>query len=221
MNDFCILSSYRSGSEALVSALNSHSQIICHSELYAYNNINFAKGFNSELSISYRNSNPIEFYDCVVKESKKIKPVVGFKIFSNHNLKLLFYLARNIKFIFLERENKLDQYASTLVGHLGKPHKVHFDYEHFLKFVVYLRHEKEVWIKNAEELGTNYCCISYEDVIESNFESVLEFLGVLNENIKISTKKLNPKLTADKFDNFEKLEFILKNTEYFDWIIHE
>lgn len=113
---FVILGAQRTGSNFLVSALDSVSDVRCFGELFNPKFIDTKEYSEKRLKagiddVSMRNQNPIAFLDRCIDETAETN--VGFKLFPGHDSQVHNHVLndQNIKKIFLRR-NVLDSYVS-------------------------------------------------------------------------------------------------------------
>lgn len=120
---FAVVASARSGSNLLVSMLNSHPQFLCHGEVFHRSGVrsfppaNILKELLELDPKAVRDKNPQKFVELVYALSRQ-RMAVGFKIFVNHEPKALDYLIQqtDTKLIVLDRENRLASYSSMKIG---------------------------------------------------------------------------------------------------------
>lgn len=236
---FVILATPRTGSNMLVSALNSHPQINCHGELFRKNIssqpigsvkvINLVrKQFGDE---KYRYNHPIEFLDDVIAASNN-SAYTGFKLMLRQHRALVEELIKSddYKKILLERSNLLAVYSSAKIAKITgqgdarrsatiRRAKIKFDVESFEKFC--LRREKRY--RNVKKLlnraGQKFHKIEYNDLRTiKGLRKVLDFLEVdANEKLSIETRKRNNDSIIERFSNPEFVNDYLKNKELDDW----
>lgn len=129
---FVILSEPRSGTNFLVSSLNSHPDIICFGEIFntlpavRHQALIWPSQYNKQYSLVekfvHNRDNPLDYVDTLYKISCSYK-TIGSKIFFFRHLrpnilkKLVDHLvAQRVKFIHVYRENLLDRYLSHLLA---------------------------------------------------------------------------------------------------------
>ena len=155
---FCILASGRTGSNLLVSKLNSHPEVACHWEVFDSETVHTLFGggtycprakHDAPEAASLRDKKrrdlqPEAFLDELLAASRRHYPeaaALGFKILFHQNRGMLERVTadRDIIKVVLERENKLDQYASLKIALKTGQHSLHpgqqrraarADYEH-------------------------------------------------------------------------------------------
>jgi len=115
---FVIIGSQRTGSNHLVSLLNSHPEIVCYGELFRnrYDILkNIPKISENYSDINYRKSNFISLLHYL--DQLNYCKTWGFKIFPEHSQKIIENLIQKNKFkiVLLQRENILAQYSSLKI----------------------------------------------------------------------------------------------------------
>jgi hypothetical protein len=118
MIKFCIVSTARSGTSYLATALASSPMVTCHGEIFHPNHReHIAAEYLDMLDLNLREHDPTAFVDQIYG----LRPdayAAGFKIFRGHNdIALAYILASNdIRKIILRRENALASYSSLLIA---------------------------------------------------------------------------------------------------------
>ena len=116
---FVILTEARTGSNLLVSLLDSHPDITCHSEVFHRKKV-YAKPPLDSMSVQWRNTHVREVLETIFAnlDEGSESHATGFKLFWYHKPSLLFRLARKpeFRFIVLRRDDKLSQYASRKIA---------------------------------------------------------------------------------------------------------
>ena len=116
---FVILTESRSGSNLLVSLLDSHPNISCHSEVFHRKRV-YAKPPLNSLTVEHRNTHIQQVLDAIFTTQDSSREILarGFKLFYYHKPSLIVKLARDpaIRFVILRRSDKLAQYASRKIA---------------------------------------------------------------------------------------------------------
>jgi LPS sulfotransferase NodH len=118
---FVILAMPRTGSNMLCTMLNSHSDILCHHELYNPREIFYAlqlRGTDFKLSGKrFRNKYPLQFLSKVWHNDLGY-PYVGFKMTGRQNTTVLNAVLHDatIKKIILKRHNRVKTFVSKLIA---------------------------------------------------------------------------------------------------------
>jgi hypothetical protein len=118
MIKFCIVSTARSGTSYLATALASSPMVICHGEIFHPNDReHIAAEYRDGLNLDLRKHDPTAFVDQVYG-LRLDAYAVGFKVFRGHNDTALKYIlaSNDIRKIILRRENALGSYSSLLIA---------------------------------------------------------------------------------------------------------
>jgi LPS sulfotransferase NodH len=212
---FVIISRSRTGSNFLISLLDSHEDIIAYGE-------KFHRLGNKDSSDIYNEIFPIQ--------SNK---VIGFKLFYYHPIdsedKSIWEQLtndRSFKIIHLRRNNLLRAHISKLIAEktdnwssLSKNStdnkRVHIDIKELLDdfAITYdrIRRAQQVF-KNHSILDVTYENLSNER--ENTIGEILRFLEVSPENVTSPYKKQNPEKLQDLVSNYRELYHCLINTEH-------
>ncbi len=217
-----IISRSRSGSNLLISLLNSHSKIKMEGELF--------KRMDGHLDIQ-------DLWDAVFANQSKNIDFYGCKIFYYHPLQSnnekiwdLILNEKNIKIIHLVRSNLLKTIVSKYVAEktgqwtrkktrvISLDHRrVRIDPEEMLEKI----NQTKRWI---EQTRTNYqnkdfLEIKYEDLVanpKKTMNSIFKFLGCDNEPVYSSLRKQNPNQWQSLVHNAGEIETMIreKNVKY-------
>jgi LPS sulfotransferase NodH len=241
---FVIITNQRSGSNLLVSMLNSHPEIKCFGELMrATPRWMKIKGYRGALTIlekvdpafksdRHRFANPGEFVQAVFATAPKRRKVIGFKQHLNQHPDFMVELIRNPdwKLVILERENKLAQFSSRKItevtgqgnapkGTRIKKATVEFSAREFAKFV---EREAKDWERVRAEIaasGKTPFSIRYTDLLSKDpMQRLLEFLDVdPSVDVKPGTEKRNPSAILKRFSNSEDAAAALEEMGRAQW----
>lgn len=207
---FIIISYSRTGSNFLVSLLNSHPNIKCDGELLGKvsPNPDYSKLLNNIFNVP--------------------KKTRGFKLFYYHpqnveNNQLLFETIqadKSIKIIFLERTNLLRREYSRLkanqtnvwkVTHPSKHShdktKIHIDINHLIATIDSVTNAENLYKQMYRE--HKHIIIQYEDIENNHRETIAKifrFLDVHNHNANGNTIKQNPGMLIDLIENYNEIE---------------
>lgn len=220
---FCIISRSRTGSNLLISLLNSNPDIKAHGE-------KFGKIGNKE---NYE----------VLKEifpKKAIKKAIGFKIFYYHPIDsddkgIWDFLRRNknIKIIHLQRRNLIRIHLSRLIAIKTKSwstnlkneinlnsKKVKIEYDDLRKDIK----KTEKWIEdtNKKYRKNQILEIFYEDLVtkpKKTLSEIYSFIGVSNHKSETKLQKQNPEKIKDLVLNYDEIEMKLVKTAYAHMLI--
>ena len=132
----------------------------------------------------------------------------------------------NLKFIFLYRENLLEQYVSILIAKQTKVHftydekyqnnlKLSLDFKKTENFFIKMNNQNDFYKKFA--LSKNSYLISYETLCSEFQNSMLNlqsFLNLKKININPVTKKLIKQPMCDVVINYKELKKYFRNTKW-------
>ena len=117
---FCIITTARSGSNALVSLLRLMPNTICHGEIFSHTGVWLAAKPPLEVtrSVSERDLHPLAFLRDVEHQTLRHADRCGFKLFIGHNRTVLKHMIRSVEYriVLLSRQNSLAQFASREVA---------------------------------------------------------------------------------------------------------
>ena len=219
---FVVITRSRTGSNFLLTLLNSHKDIRVHGEM-------FSRLGNKNTDYIYKKIYP----------NKSLKKFVGFKIFYYHQLdsndrSIWNILQENpsIKIIHLQRKNLLRVHTSRLIAEktdiwstksereIGvNEKKVSVD---VLKVIEDFETTSE-HIKKTKDLFKNHEVLDvyYENLVNNQEEEtvkILRFLGAQQMNLKSQLKKQNPEKLKNLISNYEEVRGKVKDTEYSFWL---
>jgi len=231
---FVLLAAPRTGSNLLVTLINSHREVRCQFEAFDPERIIVTDSMEKRLpDIQMRNSNPIGF----LHKLYALYPeyiAVGFKYFCGHDQRVLDYVLKNksIKKIILTRDNRLYTYSSLKIamttGQWGtmnvrevKHAQVMFDKYEFMRYC----HLLDDYYRLIESVttGTSQECfrIEYDNLLDDDLHAeLISFLGVTEGVVLASrTVRQNPESLRDRFLNYSELASALKGTVYEKWVV--
>lgn len=239
---FVIITNARSGSNLLVSLLNKHPSIICHSEIYSREAIFLAAKYQyfkskSKFFVFVRDRFSRMFIVLVWLFSRRAK-VVGFKYFLDQTRRIekCVLLNPEVKKIILKRRNILRMEISRQIAmktqvwvsfdERRELTAIRFDIEQFWDQADLCKKSgNEMEAKIVEE-GQCFCEVYYEDLMGSkakeSLDKIFDFLGLrkhLIDTDKISMKKQNPFPVKEIVENYEELSASLSGTE-FEWMLN-
>jgi LPS sulfotransferase NodH len=234
---FVVASYQRSGSTMLTSALNSHPDVICYSEIYNIGRPMFmVDGMpeNSNWLKKIRDIKPTDFLSRIIFRgySPAIKSV-GFKFFPEH-LRHNPYSGvlnkliddKSISCIHLIRRNQLAMYLSLVkaqrTGAWSSNKKsnhsnelINLDPYECQKAFESIKHEQEYFIKCLE--NRDVLTVYYEDIIESpdeKYNEVQSFIGLDIQSITPTIKKQIVKPLSQIIENYNELKEHFSDTEW-------
>jgi hypothetical protein len=239
---FAILSAPRSGSNHLVSLLNSHPSIVCLGEVFRpkYNVVRkLGKEFRDWQCHDERLQNPEGFIACLIEKKWTQAQSFGVKVFYPHlNFKTSHFISTCSKVIFLERENQLARYSSNLsakksgqgalkVGQAKNRVDIKFNKSEFIKYLARQEDQRKYILNCLKEVPpAKIFKISYSMINNLKTQQrLLEFLGVPSaENIKLESiqKKRNINDISARFSNPDALnQFFLDFPDLQKWSIEK
>ena len=233
---FCIISQPRSGSNRLISLLNSHPAIVCHGELFhgvaiysklrRWPELSTADKFVALLA---RNIAPRRFLNDHISQSRDAWPranAIGFKHFPFNSRRVLRYISRSQAYevIYLKRNNTVLQYASDRTArktniwlskasrrHYRKAESVRFSMRDFSRYVARLDHYDKV-VRSALR-GKSFLEIAYEDM-DPLLPVIQERLGVEALKLRSRMQKQGPDDWVERFSNPDRVLKALKSTKF-------
>ena len=233
---FFIFAEPRSGSNHLVSLLDSHPEITCHGEIFRPK-FTPSKKIDSALKKwdchQRRLYEPLKFLD-EIKNVSTQNCLVGFKLFRPHlpspKIELL---TNDLRVIHLERDNLLARYSSLLTAkksgsgrlEISEPRmnvKVNFRKRSFLQYVKRQTTEKKHIREEIRKIpNSNLFSVKYNELnVGLTHQKILEFLGIQNTSFNLISNqaKRNQHDMLERFNNREEvIKFLDKHPEYQDW----
>jgi LPS sulfotransferase NodH len=231
---FVILAAPRSGSNMLCTYLNSHSEILCHHEIFNPDGIFYALHLRATSfglgSIEERDSDPLAFLNRVWREDFG-RLCVGFKLTHRQNEAVFYSVLRDatVKKIILQRKNRIKRFVSFLIAEKTgeweaygqsdrpeRPTKVEVDlsalYNHIELNNAYYSEVEDI----LRSSGQPFLSIAYEELLAGDLkEQLLGFLGVATnvEALKVQSVKQNSNDLRDLISNFSELEMSLLGSD--------
>uniref|UniRef100_A0A7C3WA40 Sulfotransferase n=1 Tax=Fundidesulfovibrio putealis TaxID=270496 RepID=A0A7C3WA40_9BACT len=212
---FVLLSSARSGTSALITALMSHPDVLMHGEIFHQNiEMHINAQVLERLDVSKRESDPVGFVRDLL-EVDLGKAAVGFKIWKSQSPEAVEYLinAPDVRLMLLERENKLAHYSSrqlaiqTNVWNTGNVRMFEqkvtmpFDEEFFRKFRRYDDMLFDYYRQAIATSGKECLYLTYQDhILPRRWDMVLEYLGLPPFPVDTPLVKMHSKSIVDRFD---------------------
>lgn len=212
---FVILSDSRSGTSLLSETLNSHPEILCHGEVFhpspAHHIKGDRKGLTLEDAVALRDHD-IDAYMAWVYDHPEAR-AVGFKMWRSHNQSACDDLIadRTVHKIIYERTNVLARFSSSrLVQATGiynlppgkaRPGKldtrITFDRK---AFAAYLNKHQSLFSHYRNAAKGPVLDIAYEAIRDGDFSTVLNFLGVSQQDLTPQKAKLHGSAIIDRFE---------------------
>jgi LPS sulfotransferase NodH len=236
---FVIIAQQRTGSNMLVSALDSHPGVRCLGELFRMGKkpdrgVGLAISMLDEIyqDESYQVDHWRDYLDAVVETAGPVA-AVGFKIMLNQNRNVMQSLVEDPGYrkIFLNRENVLAVYSSHKIaketgqGAAGlamqvKKARVAFDPEEFEKFSArYLRHYHEAE-QVLNDSGQDFYKTTYSYITTpQGIDAVLGYIGVdCKQGWNVGTQKRNSPVLTERFNNPQVVRDYMSGMGRLDWL---
>jgi LPS sulfotransferase NodH len=242
---FCIITTARSGSNALVSLLSLMPDTICHGELFSHTGVWLARKPPLDLprSVSERNLDPLAFLRLVEDETSRHAALCGFKLFIGQNRVVLNHVIRSVEYrvVLLSRQNSLAQFASLQVARASglwqsrrKPAQraaapaIRFEMAEFDKFARSLRWQYKKVKTRLEARQHPYFPLEYKQLKNAAVIDALgEFMGgagagPLSQLIpSIPEVKQGPVAITERFSNPEEVVAAMRELGHEDWLVEE
>ena len=228
---FVILTEARTGSNLLVSLLDSHPDINCHSEVFHRKTV-YAKPPLDAMSVEWRDAHVEEVLDAIFADKDRGERLLanGFKLFYYHKPKLILRLARDpkVKFIVLRRNDKLSQYSSRKIalktGRWAGPKenrgetnsaadekprgggqaKVKYSVWGHLTYSIFSELCYYVAMRVLAHFGAKTFQVRYEDLVtdlDGQMREVLSFLQLSEADLSTELERQNSPDVIDRFSN--------------------
>jgi LPS sulfotransferase NodH len=237
---FVILAAPRTGSNWLCSLLNSHSDILCHHEVFNPNGIFYALDFRDGTldlgTIDERNRQPLEFLNRIWRHPLG-STCIGFKMTRGQDERVLQAVLddRAVRKIVLRRRNVLRTYVSEKIAEQTgrweayesselkeKPSRVCVKIEDLrdhvrLNDAFYDRLEQTLWLS-----GQRCMAVWYEQLFAIDAHSwLLKFLDVSPANLIAKSVKQNPDDLTQLISNYHEFESAVAGTEFGPFVENE
>jgi hypothetical protein len=235
---FAILTYPRCGSTYLATLLNSHSQILCHGELFYQHAIYYAVGYRDGslnlASVEERDQYPDEFLSRVWAHPFGNR-AVGFKLVAGQHTGAFRHILTDpeVRKIVLRRRNRLKKFVSARIADVEQ-NWTHYKYRfrpedlkpiqvevRLQELQAYLSKEQEFYSRVSTELQRaegRHLAVDYEDFFgdQTTLFEVLRFLDVEPNTVGLepATLKRNSRNLRDIITNFDDLSRALRGTEY-------
>lgn len=218
-DEFVIVSSGRSGSNLLVSLLNSHENVEAHGELFRF--------LNGDSSLKRWNE--------IFNYKNKNIQTAGFKLFYYHpfdgentDIWNILQSDKSIKIIHLIRENRIRVYVSLMVANkTGKwrnksgkaksieDKRISLDADEFIKWA----EQKEKYETDTRKKFKDHPFfeVSYENLVrnrETVFDNLLTFLGVSKMKLHSALRKQNSEKLEDLIVNYDEFKQVILKSKY-------
>lgn len=228
---FVILTSARTGSNALVNALTGHPEIHCDYEVF--HPLQIYTAGDSPFAIAERDADPVGFLDRVMEWNSGRFPekhVYGFKLFFAHSRAVFDRVIADPSWakIVLYRQNLLDQFTSEQIARASSKWNSDHGNAGSQKIQVkisqleyFLRHSQARFDEARTILKTSgqvHLELEYQDVAQGRFDAVCDFLKV-DGSVPVATRleKQNSPLSADRISNVDEVKSWLIANDHMDW----
>ena len=236
LQPFVILTTGRTGSTLLVSLLNSHPEIICHSEPYNPNGVFMTGDLPKMRGLGQiRKFFPVVFARFLLNRYGDA-PIKGFKILSHQSPQVHAMVAKSpkIKKILLRRDNGLAAYSSNMIAHATqqwhvregvetKQTRVVFDADSFDRYTLHAAEHLDSLRRTMKATSQRWLELEYRDLLSADaHRSILEFLGA-DESIPLRSgmTRRSPPVLKDRFENWDDVVAHLTNIGREDWLIEK
>ena len=217
---FVLVATPRTGSTLLGDMLNSHKDIFCDNELFNPHQI-CRYGFNETAirGLRYRNAQPLRFWkEFFFSEFAGRQKSIGFNFMLGHNYEILdrIFEDKDLKIIFLSRENKLAQYSSFQIAlstqswsrREGVPDSrdnkrlLRFDFRQFEQWLQGEMTYEYLFLRMLETLERKHIRLEYQRILQQDsHELICEHLDVEPMPLKTVLAKQNENRVTDRFEN--------------------
>ena len=232
---FLILCHPRTGSNFLVSLLQSHSQIRVNGEMFSEDNQLYwgYSGYNSPRIAELKNEDPIFFIERLIYRDNfpKFVKAVGFKLFyfqlkqGKQNI-IWQYLKEiaDLKIIHLTRKNLFHLYVSYQIAQktnqwdlrtkkntqrISLLEPIFVDHEKCLQQFKLIKHWEKKYSNFFDLSSQQYCNITYENLVsntQQETDKIQEFIGVAQRPLTSHTKKQGIKPMRKIVANYDELK---------------
>ena len=239
---FLILTRSRSGSNFLVDLLNSHSKVLCYSELFSPSGVTHwgvpgygAKQFKSESVRRLKEEDPVKFMtQYVYKTAPGWISAVGFKLFYNHakegkgdNLWKYLEGLEDLRVIHLKRKNTLKTVVSQKIAMASGVWVKRAKHGAAMREAIELSHDECLtqfertrrWQEEYDEYFApkEKMDVIFEDLVADTdrvMYGVQSFLGVESQRLTAGTQKQSSKPLVEVVANYKQLRDSFSGTEW-------
>ncbi len=238
---FCILTTARYGSNALVSLLRLSPNTICHGELFNKSGIWTAAqpGLNLPHSVEARDADPVGFLHDIEQETFKHARMFGFKLFLTHSKTVRAHVisSGDYKIILLSRPNRLAQFASLAAaqqagiwhtrrtGSQESTPAVLFDKEEFIAYRDRLDGRYEMVKAELAATGQPYFPLEYQNIKSApTIRALADFLGMNDESAlvfqidRIPNVRQGRPVVVDRFSNSDDVVAAMRGLGSESWL---
>jgi LPS sulfotransferase NodH len=241
---FCILTTARCGSNALVSLLRMAPDTICHGELFNKSGIWTAPQPNLDLphSVADRDRDPVGFLRDIARETFKHAATFGFKLFMAHGPVVRTHVMSSgeYRMILLSRTNRLAQYSSFAIAqasgiwHTRKAPSgdtgatITFDRAAFGAYMERIDRAMANARAQIEKHGPPCFALEYRDIkSERALDALSDFLGMDRKGPlsglvdSIPHVKRSPSVIIDRFSNPDDVVAAMRDLGHEEWLKDE
>ena len=230
---FVIMAVPRSGSNMLVTLLNSHSNILCHHEIFNPNDIFYALNLRATSfnlgTIAERDFAPLSFLQKVWNYPEDASHV-GMKITYKQNVKVFYKLLRDkeVKKIILKRDNKIKIFVSHKIAKklnqwevyapenlIKERPKIHVNLEELKQRITFDQHYYQEIETHLKETNQPFLELKYEALKKiATHQKLLAFLKAVpvEAQLRIDSIKQNSANLKDLIHNWEEVKAGLTGT---------
>lgn len=230
-NRFVIFCTARSGSYLLVDYLNQFKEVTCYGEIFKKDVIELPAYLKNKIqynTVKQRNAVPLKYMNEVYWNT--MSKLVGFKIFPNHNQKVLKCLTESKKISkVILRRNEIEVHLSLHMARktriwinkgnkkINNNSKIEFNPDVFIEHFKNLSNYYSELKKNLKDNNLSYFEITYSEVVQK--EKIYELIKFLTNNnfdksihLKTNLVKQIQKKYYDIVSNYDEMvEFLESN----------
>lgn len=242
---FCIITTARCGSNALVSLLRLMPNTICHGEIFSHTGVWLAGKPSADLtrSVSERDLDALAFLRAVEDDTLRRAALCGFKLFIGHNRSVLKHVIRSVEYriVLLSRQNSLAQFASRQVARASglwqssrnPPQRastptIRFDKAEFDHFATGVRWQYKKVKSKLEANGHPYFPLEYKQLKNGRtIDALGEFVGGAGASAlsllipSIPEVKQSTVAITERFSNPEDVVAAMRELGHEDWLVEE
>lgn len=242
---FCIITTARCGSNALVSLLRLMPDTICHGEIFSHTGVWLTGKPSQELArtVTERDVDPLAFLRDVEDETLRHAKRCGFKLFIGHNRVVLKHVIRSVDYrvVLLSRQNSLAQFASREVARVSgrwqshrKPAErsaaptVRFDKSEFDRFAKGIRWQYKRLKRKLKAHAHPFFSLEYNQLKHpGTIDALGEFVGGADVGAlsllipSIPEVKQGTAAIHERFSNPDDVVASMREIGHEDWLVEE
>jgi len=236
MHRFTVVAHRRTGSNHLVSLLNSHPELVCYGEIFRnlYDVARFLPGLEDAFGAPEARTGRVgDFLTAIHGQVAPEKAGWGFKLmpFQVPNDVETILTGHVDRAIILRRDNHLAQFSSDLIaaetgqGVAGrraeiKTAKVHFQAGAFEKFRAHVTENYDRARAALTQAGKPVLELEYMELQDADLpERLCAFLGVAPADLSSGHKKRNNPSVINRFKNYDMVRQYLMKKGLNDWAV--